>query len=182
MVLTNYWNYYKNSQEQGRYKSTGAYYIRDDFDCLSMVDGEPLRVCIGGYGINGSEAEELNYIRQLQPLANLDVVVGTGNTAAAKSDYQLANDVTSSLYNVSTSVDVTVDQDGIHIIATISGTNTTGSSVTISEVGIYKKVFAQIYETSTPTEKVLFVRQLLDTPKVVANNENFSITIAWDEG
>ena len=181
MVLNNYWNYYKNSQEQGFYQSTGAYYIRDDFDCLSMVDGEPLRVCIGGYGL-GSDTERDNSVKQFLPLANLDAVVGTGSTAATKSDYQLVNDVTASLYNVSTSVDVTVDQDGIHVIATISGTNTTGSSVTISEVGIYKKVFAQIYETSTPTEKVLFVRQLLDTPKVVANNENFSITIAWDEG
>lgn len=181
MVLTNYWNYYRNAQLQTTYQSYGAYYLRDDFDCLSMVDGEPLRVCIGGYD-EGDSTRTPRYIKQLQPLAYLDAVVGTSDTAVTAADYQLGNDITSSLYNVSTSVDVTVDQDGIHIIATISGTNTTGSSVTISEVGIYKKVFAQIYETSTPTEKVLFVRQLLDTPKVVANNENFSITIAWDEG
>ena len=180
MILNNYWNYYKNSQEQGFYQSYGAYYLRDDFDCLSMVDGEPLRVCIGGYGL-GSDTERDNSVKQFLPLANLDAVVGTGSTAATKSDYQLVNDVTASLYNVSTAIDVTVDQDGIHVIVTISGTNTTGSSMTISEIGIYKKVFSQIYEVSTPTEKVLFIRHLLTSPKSVGNNETFSLTLEWVE-
>lgn len=180
MILTNYWNYYMNSQLQNGYQGAGAYYVRDDFDCLSMIDGEPLRVCIGGY----SESEDVRmprYLNQIQPLKNLDVVVGTGTLAVDPANYQLDDDITSSLINVLTNVDVSVAEAGLHVAATISGTNTTGSNITISEIGIYKKVFSQIYEVSTPTEKVLFIRHLLTSPKSVGNNETFSLTLEWVE-
>ncbi|MBQ2856533.1 MAG: hypothetical protein IJE78_05285 [Bacteroidaceae bacterium] len=180
MILTNYWNYYMNSQLQNGYQGGGSYYIRDDFDCLSMVDGEPLRVCIGGY----RESEDVRmpkYLNQIQPLKNLSVVVGTGTSTVDPANYQLGNDITSSLLNVQTSVNISVAEAGLHIAATISGTNTTGSSIAISEIGIYKKVFSQIYDVSTPTEKVLFVRHLLTSPKSVGNNETFSLTFEWVE-
>jgi len=103
-------------------------------------------------------------------LMNVEIRLGTGNTAATTSDYNLENDITSSL-NMSTYVAGNASNDGIHVVFTIGGTNTTSSDVVIKEIGFIKNFYISTNTNTTPS---LFNRTVLDTPETIEAGENFS--------
>lgn len=115
------------------------------------------------------------------PRSRLSVVIGSGTTAPTPEDVALANDITSAISNFAYTVQTSADGASIKTVATITGTNTTGSDITISEIGI-KKAFETARDGTQPVTKyALIVRHLLDTPKTVPSGESFSLTFEWVE-
>lgn len=109
-------------------------------------------------------------LRNISYLKNMDIVLGTGETAATTADYALDNDITSDL-GLSVSVAGNAADDGLHVVFTIGGTNGTGAEITIKEIGIVKGFYTS---TGTTTTASLINRTVLDEPITLAAGENFS--------
>lgn len=92
------------------------------------------------------------------------ISVGSGNTAATENDYQLVTPITSGLTGVVT-VSKGVESGSAYITLNIALTNTSGSSITISEI-CYKqefKVAATQSGTTTSSAVCMVDRSVLDT-------------------
>lgn len=177
MVLNNYFKYFVGVTSQPMYTgNSGQQAVTTDFGCKSMVDGQDLRCCVDGYQNSDSSAY---FLKNMEPLYDIGIAIGTGTTPVTANDYQLANDVTSSL-NPTITTNVGSDANGIHVVNTISGINTSGSSVTITEVGAYKNIYTNCYDP-TKNEKCLFVRHILDSPITLAAGESYSFTFEWTQ-
>ena len=101
--------------------------------------------------------------------ANAGVSVGTGNTAATDGDYQLESTITSGLTGTVT-VDKGLENSDSYIRLAVELTNTSGSSITVSEIG-YKQAFevAATQGGTTTTSVVCLVdRTVLTTPLTIA--------------
>lgn len=125
---------------------------------------------------SGTTALGMNYSLH----KNLIPKLGTGNTPVTAEDYCLSNNVTSSFSNLTAVLSevVSVDTDGIpnaKIVMSISGVNTSGSSVTIKEVGLSKNM------DLLGAHEILFVRHILDTPITVAAGDSFTLPLQWIE-
>lgn len=185
MILNNYWNFIIGATNQPYYYTQAHYSDTTSFGCKN-TSGDDLLVCIGGYG-PGNESELGNaFLDQIREHSLLDAIVGSGTTPTTKDDYDLDTDITSSISNYETSVNMSAYANGLHTRITVSGQNNTGDSITISEIGVIKKVRSQIYHRSDepmpdPDEKCLFVRHVLDAPKTVPNGEGFNLTFEWTE-
>lgn len=108
---------------------------------------------------------------------NLGVLLGKGTTEVTADDYCLADDITSQITNLSTSINVIADEN-LKTIIVVTGTNSTSAAIIISEIGITKALSS--YSTSAPFD-TLVARKLLDTPLVVPINKNFALTFEWLE-
>lgn len=102
--------------------------------------------------------------------ANAGISVGSGNTASTDGTYQLETTITSGLSG-SVTVSKTVDQnDNSSIILELSLTNTSGSDITIKEIG-YKQTFsASATQSGTTTDDYVFLidRTVLSSPLTIA--------------
>lgn len=108
---------------------------------------------------------------------NLDSKVGSGTTSPTNTDYKPDVDQTSNFSNYNT--DYLTSSDGQHVTTriTITGTNTTNSSITLTEVMVYKICISN--NGNVISLWVPVARELLDTPKVVPPNESFTLTLDW---
>lgn len=187
MILNNYWNFIVGATNQSWYSVEGSYSVTTSFGCKN-TSGMDLAVCVGGYGLGSEEQTALGnaFMDQIREHALLDVIVGSGDTDPTPADYDLDTDITSNITNYATSANISADANGLHTVITVSGQNNTGSSITIAEIGVIKRVRSQIYHRSDdpmpdPDEKCLFVRHVLDSPKTVPNGEGFNLTFEWTE-
>lgn len=98
------------------------------------------------------------------------IIIGTGTAEPTLTDYRLGNDCTMS---TNSSVTKTLFENDGTITAryTLSGRNTSGKTLKISEVAWQKKISSY---TSYGTQAIL-TRSLLPQPIEVANNQNFVI-------
>lgn len=112
----------------------------------------------------------------------LKVVLGSGNTAPAATDYSLENDFTASLSNISynRSYEVTNDNDEPKVTNTLEiiGYNNTANDLILREFGLYQ----DIYYENTKSSPVLLVREVLSTPITLEAGKGFARTITWEEG
>ena len=71
------------------------------------------------------------------------------------------------------------DEEGFKTQITITGQNNGVNTITLTEIGICKP----IYDTNpdSPSCYILLTHDLLETPKVVAPGDNFSLTFEWVE-
>lgn len=102
--------------------------------------------------------------------------IGTGTTVESPSDYQLNNDITSQISNLTYAKTVSTDED-YNLVTTyvITGINNSGSEQTITEAGFY--VQYQAGSSSAYYMRIYIVRKLLDTPIVVPAGGGFKITL-----
>lgn len=119
----------------------------------------------------------------LNPFYGFTGRVGTGVTPADADDYQLETDVTSSFSSTSSAINYSTNSEG-HFVMTLtwSGTNTSGSDITITEIGVVKQMGDRTNTSSTAgtnltLRTVLVARHILTTPVEVAAGEGTSITI-----
>ena len=97
------------------------------------------------------------------------ISVGSGSTAATENDYQLETPITSGLTGVVT-VDKGVESGDAYITLNITLTNTSGSSISVSEI-CYKqefKVAATQSGTTTSSAVCMVDRSVLDTALTIA--------------
>ena len=175
MILNNYWNL-----------MAGMAGITPSFDRTTNQR-------IGVFDMSGSEIDvtvgwPTNFAGVLptmcqnwNPRANLSAVFGSGTTEPSPTDYCLAGDWTASFSNVDVTVNTSADGASISTVVTISARNTSGRTITITEVGITKAIESASSGTEPVQTNSLMVRHLLDTPKTVADNESFTLTLEWLE-
>ena len=97
------------------------------------------------------------------------ISVGSGSTAATENDYQLVTPITSGLTGVVT-VSKGVESGSAYITLNIALTNTSGSSISVSEI-CYKqefKVAATQSGTTTSSAVCMVDRSVLDTALTIA--------------
>ena len=172
MILNNYWIFV-------------GYMLRDwnifdnRYDNIGLLDTNGIDFAIP-LGIRSDYGSQEPPMRNHMPRVDLHVAVGTSTTAPTAGDYNLGNDISGSLTSYSESVTSSANGSTLTTIAVASGVNTTGNTITISELGIYKLMYGGQYGTGSRV-KVYFVRHLLDEPKVVPSGESFSLTFEWIE-
>ena len=86
---------------------------------------------------------------------NGEMRFGSGTGSATADDYALATDITDSLSNISLSIS-SAGTNGLDRTFTVTGTNNSGSAITITQVGYAKTVKWYDSDTGYHTEKVLF--------------------------
>lgn len=105
--------------------------------------------------------------------ADAGISVGSGSTTPTESDYQLASPITSGLTGT---VAVSKDVDGsgnTSITYSVTLTNTSGSSIDISEIG-YKQTIAasDSFKGTTATDRVFLLdRSVFDTITLAAGGQ-----------
>ena len=105
------------------------------------------------------------------------ISVGSGSTAATENDYQLETPITSGLTGVVT-VDKGVESGDAYITLNITLTNTSGSSISVSEI-CYKqefKVAATQSGTTTSSAVCMVDRSVLDTALVIPASGQAALT------
>ena len=166
MILTNYWKWLDGvntyASETATARSLG----------IKNLSGTTVNLLTGPGGDSNLYAP-----RNSSFPYNLFVRVGTGTGEPTSSDYALGTDVTSSMTGMSFSC-ATTSNDSLKRTITCSGSNSTSSAITITEVGIGKSIYPA---NSSSMEDVLFAIVKLDTPVTVPGNGNFSITFDWTE-
>lgn len=179
MILNNYYNlksFISNHSITGgsyKYMNIGLkdmngnfveHFVYDSY--TTMGQQEAVRDCTINYNLMGM----------------LKVLVGTGTTEPSMTDYSLASDITSTLVNNATNVACCATDSSMNTVIVSSFRNSSGSSITIREVGIMKTVRDFPGYGQAINKDVLLVRFLLDTPKVVKANESFTMQYIWAEG
>lgn len=134
---------------------------------LSVCDTQANQNNIGGYC-------PLGYNRTF---ANLSVMLGSGTTEPDATDYTLASGISTSDLSVSVQKTFSADENGAHILLTISGQNNTGSDIDITEIGITMPIC--IASPTVGTRTLLLAREVLDTPITVAAGSAYSFVYDW---
>ena len=176
MILNNYWNLMA-----GMASITPSFdrAVNQQIGVRNMTNGNEIAVTVGW--LAQFPAVLPTMCQNWNPRANLSAVFGAGTTEPSPTDYRLASDVTANFSNINVTVNTSADGASISTVVTISATNTSGSPIEITEVGITKAIEMADNGNEPVLIDSLMVRHLLDTPKTVANNESFTLTLEWLE-
>ena len=168
MILNNYYKYLKATCDQHYIAGSGNYDIQTY--CQDMDGTQNIAIMAGSQGADYSFGANFN-IRE-----NIHAVVGTGDTEPTSSDYAL--DTPISLSSYTENISYSADDNGFKTTIVISGINNTSSSITIKEIGTYKRVYNS---SGYLIQNILFTRTLLDTPITVPAYGNVSLIFEWIE-
>lgn len=169
MILDNYWKFLQATQ-QGSSSTTYA-----PNTGVRRLDGNATWILSTISPANQQQA--LYCFNNKATKDNTGIRVGSGSTAPEGTDYCLESDLTSSITNVVNSHTLTVEDGKLKTTYTMSASNNTTSTITISEVGIYKNY----YDDTNSLKTCLFARKLLDTPIEVPAYSGFVINFVWEE-
>lgn len=157
---------------------------------VKSMDATAFSYLMGG-NVCGNTINDTNKVPILKslwtPFQDWSSVVGSGNTAAEATDYELDADETSNFTSVTDVITFGVDSDG-HLTATIqwSGMNNTANDITITEVGLVKTLYnataASISSASSATAKACLIgRFVLTSPVTIAAGDSgtvlYSVTL-----
>ncbi len=173
MILNNYWAIKGYTLNNGPVASSS--YATVDIglkDLSGNTAGFP-------YQVNGSNTSYIfpNWIA----LYNASAKVGTGTAQPDADDYDIDIDCTSSFSNFTVTVNANAGDGELTTVATISGINTSGSDVTISEVLIYRELYNPTIPMPSNQPKIAIVHEKLSSPIAVPNGSGFSLILSWKE-
>ena len=173
MILNNYWKWLGASQ---RYPITGSTAGIDVG--LKDITGTAcnLQVC-NPYASNASWWSTLAETRRID---NCTLNIGIGNNTYTGDEYCLANDVTSSFSDLQFTAGFSYSSNFTRLY-TITGTNTSGNDMSITEIGIKKVIYDGSSYQSTASKTIMLAIVQLDTPITVLNGETFTIAVEWIE-
>lgn len=161
MILSNYWKYRNSLDTQAQDNNTVM-------NGMVSVTGAASGIALG------AEACLVNYKFD----NSLSYKFGTGSNEYTSDAYALADDITSSIGNVSASFNSS-GADTLSRVISISGSNTSASEITITEVGIVKTVGE--YGNMSKTNDIMMAICQLRTPVTVPANGTFQIPLNWIE-
>lgn len=171
MVVNNWLNYklYMSS-----HAATNTHLITD-IGCVDFYNNTAtVWVCI-------NNSSYLTYVgRNFAIYTYMGAVVGTGTDTPTIEDYCLGNDVTSSFTGFECTQTSSIHDGVVTNTYVIKGTNATSSTITLTEVGIYKKLWNENGEDRY--NSVLMIRELLPSPLEVQSGQQFTITLVWQDG
>ena len=167
MVLDNYWKIVAGHTLQTMSRSaqaneTGIYVYNTSGELFNVVN--QLANLMEGYSA-------YNY------LYRPNVMIGDGDATPRHDDYCLQHQITN-MTNYTDQVNITNDDGRLYMVFTANGINNTTTTITIREIGIYKKL-AWGYNNVDRTYPVLYVRELLENPVVVFPGQGFSLSLEW---
>lgn len=171
MFTSNYWNY--KVFIESRSIGNGVEWTRTDIG-LKGLDGNTVLFLLQR---SDSAAQYYYVYGTLGIRSGLGIVVGTGTSDPDITDYALSTDITSSLINTSVSSSTGIDGAGIKTVLSFTGTNNTGSDITITEYGITKAVNIG----NSVTTPVLITHELLSNPLVVPTGSSFVLSVEWKD-
>lgn len=178
MFVNNYLSFLINSQKISSVYSSNPGPLRTSYGCVG-TDGNDAQITYGGY-TNMPQTTEIFADINLRPYTYLSLAVGSGTSDPTFHDYNLANDLSASFSDLKSSVVIGADGNHIKIVGTISGVNSGNSDITITEIGLFKGYSTSVHNgdhaISTPDAKVLYARELLETPTVVKARTGFNLT------
>lgn len=105
----------------------------------------------------------------------LSLVFGSGNTTPTVLDYALDTDESANLTATGTNA-FEYASDKLQIVFAYTVTNNTASEITLTEIGVKKKIYGTSKETPS---NVLLAREILSTPISVGADETKSINYVW---
>ena len=107
------------------------------------------------------------------PAANAGISVGSGSTTPAKTDYQLAAPITSGLTGTVLAERDTDDNGNAYVTFTVTLTNTSGSDISISEIGYKQELSVTSTESgTTATDHVFLLDRATFTSITLASGES----------
>jgi len=167
MILSNYWKWLNGALT---FNPTSTSYTDPTQDVgLIEIGGDPAYI---SYSSSDPTRRYAN-----RNINQGSVRLGGGNGEIGYNDYamsyDLINDLTISDWNILNGV----SDAGLERTITVTGRNTSNSSVTITEVGYCKQVYSEEYGERS----VLIAKNKLNTPLEVQPNESFYINMAWLE-
>ena len=108
--------------------------------------------------------------------ANAGISVGSGSTAAAETDYQLGSTITSGLSGTVTSVNGVDGSGNAYITFQVTLTNTSGSSLSISEIGYKQEIAAaDALNGTTATDRVFLLDRSVFQTITLADGDTAAI-------
>lgn len=170
MILNNYWNWLNTIQKYGIYQSANpidAGLTNRSGNSQLMLAGYP---SLGDHQVGRGVGNNRNFNR-------CGIIVGSGDTTITPTTYDMENEVTNSLSSWST----TITYSGINNcqkLFTATATNSSGSDLTITEVGIQMSICGVDGETYN---NVLFAISKLDDPIVVPSGAQIRILFEMEE-
>lgn len=178
MFVNNYWSFLISCQEISSAYRSNPGPLRTSYGCVG-TDGNAAQVTYSGY-VERPYTSDIFADINLRPYTYLTLGIGSGTTDPDFHDYNLESDLSSSFSDLKSSVVLGADKDHLKIVGTVSGINSSGSDVTISEIGLFKGYSTSVHNGSrpiyTPDAKVLYARELLETPIVVKARTGFNLT------
>lgn len=153
---------------------------------IKAIDGTAFTYLFNGRYWNGNWNNIMTGVKNFYaPFLGMSARVGTGITPSAPDDYSLETDVTSSFSATTSAINQTTNEEGHFVItATWTGTNTGTDDLTITEIGLIKKLGDKTDNTTTsPTSSnpvlrdVLIARHLLATPVLVPAGQGTTINV-----
>ena len=132
------------------------------------------------YPVGGGSTYLQPDMRSRIPKSALDILIGTGDTAPTYNDYSLEN--AGSLASVSTNISFDVISENnvikFRTLITKSVNNNTQDTVTIKEIGVYKRVYTT---SEASSQNILISREILSEPIVIEPNGEATFVFYFDE-
>lgn len=179
MILKNYWEALRLYVAEATEDNTSISYMNHGLKALAGTIASINHYTSTGTTINTSYTPNALKNMDLRK-TNFEMRVGSGTAAPTATDYALGNDITSYFSNTSLQVDSISTTNGLQTTYIFSGTNSTSSDLTITEIGLAKKFLTT--DHSTNGSVCLLTKNLLDNPITVAAGDNFTLTFEWVEG
>lgn len=166
MVLNNYSNWRAFIE---RTASNGATGIQEtNIGCVD-INGQQAAF---GFSNSGSSIDNWSLKK------GLSAIFGTSDTEVSPSDYVVGGLIQiQGITNLVVNVNVSGGDGKLETVVSASGTNNTGSAITIRTVGITK----ELYSNSTQRKIVMIARCVLNDAIEVPAYQNFVTTIKWEE-
>ena len=177
MVLGNYWRAMRILEN-----TAGSGMVSADLG-LTDITGTALGVIdMADDGMNGSFREGAIANARLRT-ANMSIRLGKGTGDISADDYALFEDCTSDISSLLFSSSFNSTENGYSQVMIVTGTNNSGSELTITEAGICK-TFQRFIDSNSDrpqSNPVLLAKMLLENPITVPAGGSFRIILEWLE-
>lgn len=170
MILKNYWKWLNAF-------TTIPIHGADNYRVYVNIQG--LDGLYYSLGVSSISTTQLARAAANLNLHNLTPRFGTGQSTITENDYCLANDITNSINDISIALIDSVT-NGVSRIFAIRGTNSTSSSITITQIGLVMPLRSTT-DTPSPDYNALFSVVTLNNPITVGAGDSFSISVEWTE-
>lgn len=164
MILNNYWKWLQVITMNGL----------NGQDCPCSI------VNTNGDSLNTYCMSANNNINPCQLTKDLAIKIGTGENTYTPDSYNLVNDITSSIDNLTFQMQSNCSNDQFIRTVLVSGDNSSANDITITEIGIQRKMYRSA-GGDVGTQVMLAIVQL-ETPITVPAGQGFTATVEWIEG
>lgn len=167
MILSNYWKWLNGILTTN--PTSSSYYDPSNDIGLKNLNGATALISLGS-------SDDTRRYRN-RNINDGSIRLGSGSGDITASDYSMSDDCTSSVSNLSFTVNSAGTDEGLSRTISVSGQNSSGAELTITEVGYCKFVSTE----QDGDNNVLICKTKLNTPLTVSAGGNFLINVSWNE-